>query len=74
MSCRFVRGTSEGTIACELLARGGWQQAAAREKLHAVGVEVAGDAVGCPVAARGQWARCPCRRVVLPLPRAPVRL
>lgn len=74
MSCRFGRVTSEGVTVCELLTRGGWQQAAAREQLASAGVAVAEDDAVCPVAARGQWPRCPCRRAVAPPAFAPVRL
>ncbi len=73
MSCRFAR-TGEGVIGCDLLARGGWQQLAALEQLRAVGVTVAANSEACPVAPRGQWPRCPCRRAVMMPAVAPVRL
>ena len=73
MSCRFAR-TSECVIGCDLLARGGWQQLAALEQLRAVGITAAANSEDCPVAQRGQWTRCPCRRAVMMPAVAPVRL
>lgn len=59
---------------CELLTRGGWQQLAALEHLRQAGVTTPADSEACPVAARGQWLRCPCRRAVASAPSIPVRL
>lgn len=73
MSCRFARATEDGTV-CDLLTRGGWQQLAALEQLRAAGVSVIDESPLCPVAARGQWLRCPCRRAVTTAPLAAVRL
>lgn len=73
MSCRFARSGDAGTT-CELLTRGGWQQLATLEQLRTAGVKAVEESAACPVAARAQWARCPCRRVAQPPAVAPVRL
>lgn len=73
MSCRFARA-SEGETVCELLVRGGWQQLAALEHLRQAGVATPAESQACPVAVRGQWVRCPCRRAASPPALAPVRL
>lgn len=73
MSCRFARVIEDGT-ACELMLRGGWQQVVAIEQLRKVGVAVVEAAELCPVAARGHWMRCPCRRLAAPPPLATLRL
>ena len=59
---------------CELLTRGGWQQLVALEHLRRSGVTASDTSHTCPVAARGQWLRCPCRRVAMPPAVAPVNL
>ncbi len=73
MSCRYARVT-EGVTVCELLTRGGWQQLATLEHLRQAGVTAPPDGDTCPVAPRGQWLRCPCRRQAAPPPVVPVRL
>lgn len=73
MSCRYAR-LADGVVGCELRARGGWQELAVLEQLRLAGVPVAAGKDACPVAARGQWTRCPCHRLSSTPTVAPVRL
>lgn len=73
MSCRFA--TDAGNIVeCDLLSRGGWEQLVAIERIRTAGVALADGSSACPVAARGQWGRCPCRRAHSAPMLIPVRL